>query len=73
LSKDHHTLGTHQKAPKRLYSFAGDGYFESFDYGKSWNRPRAGLKHHYLYGLAVDPADPNTIVVSDAGLSRIED
>ena len=61
---DTHTLSTHQKAPKRLYSSAGDGYFESFDYGESWNRPAAGLKHHYLYGLAVDPADPNTIVVS---------
>ena len=61
---DTHTLGTHQKAPKRLYSSAGDGYFESFDYGKSWNRPAAGLKHHYLYGMAVDPVDPNTIVVS---------
>src|SRR5215813_4738095 len=61
---DTHTLSTHQKAPKRLYSSAGDGYFERFDYGESWNRPAAGLKHHYLYGLAVDPADPNTIVVS---------
>jgi photosystem II stability/assembly factor-like uncharacterized protein len=61
---DTHTLSTHQKAPKRLYSSAGDGYFESFDYGKSWNRPTTGLEHHYLYGLAVDPADPNTIVVS---------
>ena len=28
---DTHTLSTHQKAPKRLYSSAGDGYFESFD------------------------------------------
>ena len=61
---DTHTLGTHQKAPKRLYSSAGDGYFESFDYSKSWSRPTAGLRHHYLYVLAVDPADPNTIVVS---------
>ena len=61
---DTHTLATHQKAPKCLYSSAGDGYFESFDYGESWKRPTAGLKHHYLYGLAVDPADPHTIVVS---------
>ncbi|MRN41102.1 MAG: glycosyl hydrolase [Nitrosopumilales archaeon] len=61
---DTHTLATHQKAPKSLYSSAGDGYFESFDYGESWKRPTAGLKHHYLYGLAVDPADPHTIVVS---------
>jgi hypothetical protein len=51
-------------APKRLYSSAGDGYFESFDYGESWKRPTAGLRHHYLYGLAIDSHDPNTVIVS---------
>ena len=61
---DTHTLATHWKAPKRLYSSAGDGYFESFDYGETWNRPIAGLKHHYLYGLAVDSQDPQTVIVS---------
>src|SRR5215212_5591230 len=61
---DTHTLSTHQKAPKRLYSSAGDGYFESFDYGESWNKPTAGLRHHYLYGLAVDSDDPQTVMVS---------
>ena len=40
---DTHTLATHKKMPKRLYSSAGDGYFESFDYGESWKRPRTGL------------------------------
>ena len=45
-------------APERLYSAAGDGYLDSFDYGESWKRPMAGLKHEYLVGLAVDPADP---------------
>src|ERR687890_1498847 len=61
---DTHTLSTHQKAPKRLYSSAGDGYFESFDYGESWKRPIAGLRHHYLYGLTVDSDDPQTVIVS---------
>ena len=61
---DTHTLVTHHKAPKRLYSSAGDGYFESLDYGESWSRPIAGLKHHYLYGLAVDSANPQTVIVS---------
>jgi hypothetical protein len=61
---DTHTLATHQKAPKRLYSSAGDGYFESFDYGESWNSPTEGLRHYYLYGLAVDSGDPNTVIVS---------
>jgi photosystem II stability/assembly factor-like uncharacterized protein len=61
---DTHTLATHLKAAKRLYSSAGDGYFESFDYGETWNKPIAGLKHHYLYGLGVDSQDPQTIIVS---------
>jgi photosystem II stability/assembly factor-like uncharacterized protein len=61
---DSHTLATHQKAPGRLYSSAGDGYFESLDYGETWNSPRAGLNHHYLYGLAVDCNNPEASVVS---------
>jgi photosystem II stability/assembly factor-like uncharacterized protein len=61
---DTHTLATHPKAPKRLYSSAGDGYFESFDYGESWKRLTEGLRHHYLYGLAVDSEDPNNVIIS---------
>jgi photosystem II stability/assembly factor-like uncharacterized protein len=61
---DTHTLVTHKKAPKRLYSAAGDGYFESFDYGESWNRYTEGLRHHYLLGLAVDLANPQNVIVS---------
>jgi hypothetical protein len=61
---DTHVLATHQKMPKRLYSSAGDGYFESFDYGESWKRSTVGLYHHYLGGLAVDSGDPQNIVVS---------
>jgi photosystem II stability/assembly factor-like uncharacterized protein len=61
---DTHTLATHPKAPRRLYSSAGDGYFESFDYGESWSRPMEGLKHSYLFGLAVDSGDPQNVIVS---------
>ncbi|MFL6509892.1 MAG: WD40/YVTN/BNR-like repeat-containing protein [Nitrososphaera sp.] len=61
---DTHTLATHRKAPKRLYSSAGDGYFESFDYGETWSSPIDGLNHHYLYGLVVDPGNPQNLVVS---------
>jgi photosystem II stability/assembly factor-like uncharacterized protein len=59
-----HTLVTHSKAPRRLYSAAGDGYFESFDYGESWIRPMEGLKYSYLYGLAVDSGNPQVVLVS---------
>jgi photosystem II stability/assembly factor-like uncharacterized protein len=61
---DSHTLVTHKKAPKRLYSSVGDSYFESFDYGESWINPIEGLRHHYLHGLAVDSTDPQTVTVS---------
>jgi photosystem II stability/assembly factor-like uncharacterized protein len=71
--KDTHTLAAHAAAPGRLYSAAGDGflepgwgYAESLDGGESWQRPDAGLRHHYLWSVAVDPANPETLVVTAA-------
>ena len=61
---DTHTAVTHPVAPGRIYSAAGDGYFESTDGGDSWRSPEDGLKHIYLVGVAVDPADPDTLIVS---------
>ena len=56
---DTHTLATHKKMPGQLYSAAGDGYFESYDYGQTWKRLVAGLDDdNYLLGLAVDSGDP---------------
>ncbi len=70
---DTHTLALHEDAPGRLYSAAGDGvlsagreYSQSPDGGATWERLSDGLGHHYLWGLAVDPADPDTAVVSAA-------
>jgi photosystem II stability/assembly factor-like uncharacterized protein len=63
---DTHTAATHSNAPGRVYSAAGDGYFESTDGGDSWRSPEDGLKHRYLVGIAVDPADPDTVIVSAA-------
>lgn len=71
--RDTHTLLTHQAAPGRVYSAAGDGimqrgmgYSESPDGGDTWRRYSEGLSRHYLWGMAVDPADPETVVVSAA-------
>jgi photosystem II stability/assembly factor-like uncharacterized protein len=62
---DTHTLATHKKVPGQLCSAAGDGYFESYDYGQTWKRLVAGLDdYNYLLGLAVDSGDPKTVVVS---------
>jgi hypothetical protein len=61
---DTHTAATQRLAEGRLYSAAGDGYFESFDGGESWLRMMDGLRQRYLVSVAVDPADPDTVVVS---------
>jgi len=61
---DTHTAATNPLAPGRIYSAAGDGYFESTDAGDSWRSPMDGLKHRYLVGVAVDPADPDAVMVS---------
>ncbi len=70
---DTHTLGLPPQRPGRIYSAAGDGFMqpgkgfvESQDGGTTWERPDTGLQHHYLWGLAVDPADPDTLVISAA-------
>ncbi|MGH2437718.1 MAG: WD40/YVTN/BNR-like repeat-containing protein [bacterium] len=63
---DTHSAATHKLAPSRVYSAAGDGYFESDDAGESWSRQVDGLQHRYLVGVAVDPADPNTVIISAA-------
>lgn len=70
---DTHTLVMHRLAPNRLYSAAGDGFMrpgngfvQSDDGGETWYRPDAGLNHHYLWSVASDPADPNTLVISAA-------
>jgi hypothetical protein len=69
---DTHTMATHRHMPGRLYSAAGDGYFESYDYGQSWNRSTAAvLRHHgYLFGLAIDAGDPQIVVVSASQWAR---
>ena len=63
---DTHTAATHRLAPNRVYSAAGDGYFESLDAGRKWARRMEGLRHRYLVGIAVDQEDPDTVMVSCA-------
>jgi len=67
---DTHTAATQPRAPGRVYSAAGDGYFESRDAGETWQRRVDGLRHHYLIGIAVDPEDPETVVASAAAGPR---
>jgi hypothetical protein len=58
-------MTTHKKMPGRLHSAAGDGYFESYDYGQTWKRSVVGLgDYDYLFSLAVDSGDPKFVIVS---------
>lgn len=74
--RDNHALATHPGAPDRVYATAGDGYAESGDAGATWQHPTEGLDHGYVWGLAVDPADPGRQYVSAAhgayGAHRVE-
>ena len=61
---DTHNLAASRRGPGRLYSSAGDGYFESNDYGETWNRKMRGLAQRYMYSVTVHPSDPDTVLVS---------
>ena len=67
---DAHTLRAHRLAPGRVYEAAGGGYAESRDGGATWRGEDDGLRHRYIWGLAVDPADPDTLVISAATSAR---
>ncbi len=74
--RDIHKLYTHTQAPERLYAALGDsflkehhlghGYAESVDNGETWEYIADGLEHHYVYHLAVDPHDPDTVLIAAA-------
>jgi len=71
--RDNHALATHPDAPDRVYAAAGDGFAESRDRGRSWRVVDAGLDHGYVWGVAVDPGDPETVLASaasDAGAAH---
>jgi hypothetical protein len=62
---DAHTLLTHPGAPGRFYESGGMFYAESLDGGSTWRRDLDGVPDEVRYfdGAAVDPADPETIVI----------
>jgi photosystem II stability/assembly factor-like uncharacterized protein len=61
---DTHELAVHRNAPDALRVSAGDGYFESDDGGATWQSPSTGLDVGYLRSVAIDPGQPNVVVVS---------
>jgi hypothetical protein len=67
---DTHELAIHPDRPDHLRIAAGDGYFESSDGGESWASPEAGMEVGYLRSVAIDPGNPDVVVVSGASGPR---
>lgn len=41
------------------------------DGGKTWNYLADGLKHHYAYHMAVNPTDPDNVIIATAANPHI--
>jgi len=64
---DCHSLTMNQFAKGRIYEAAGGGYAESVDYGERWETYNEGLgSYTYLVDVAVDSANPDSIIASGA-------
>lgn len=67
---DTHELAIHPDLPDSLRVAAGDGYYESDDGGATWRSPRSGLEVGYLRSVAIDPGQPDVVIVSAASSPR---
>ena len=68
---DCHTLTMTKQAKDRVYEAAGGGFAETTDGGKTWRTINNGLAPYtYLVDIAVDTADPDTIIASAAKSAR---
>ncbi|MDQ0253993.1 photosystem II stability/assembly factor-like uncharacterized protein [Evansella vedderi] len=64
---DCHTIKLHPTATERIYEAGGGGYAQSTDRGATWETQNDGLRNYsYLVHVAVDPGNPDTVVVSGA-------
>ncbi|MFB6080324.1 MAG: hypothetical protein ABEJ81_04940 [Haloferacaceae archaeon] len=64
--RDTHGMTTHPDASGRAWSAAGDGFFETADGGDSWTTAEDGLRGTYCWSVAVDPGDPDRLLLSSA-------
>lgn len=63
---DTHELAIHPGRTDTLRVSAGDGYYESRDGGATWTSPMDGLDVRYLRSVAIDPGNPEVVLVSGA-------
>ncbi|MFB6091658.1 MAG: WD40/YVTN/BNR-like repeat-containing protein [Haloquadratum sp.] len=70
MRRDTHSIAIHPEAPGRVRAAAGDGYAESDDGGETWTFPQDGLKHRYCWNVAIDPGDPDRVLLSAAASAQ---
>lgn len=63
---DTHGMATHPDRPDEAWLAAGDGHAHTVDGGETWEWPEAGLDRTYCWSVALDPGDPDTVVLSAA-------
>lgn len=63
---DTHGMATHPDRPGEAWVAAGDGHAYTSDGGETWDWPEEGLDRTYCWSVALDPADPETVVISAA-------
>lgn len=63
---DTHRLLADPLEPRRLFSAAGDGFFQSEDDGETWRRQDEGLEETYCWSLAISSGLPRVQVLSAA-------
>lgn len=61
---DAHAVLMHPIATERVYEAAGGGAAMSRDAGETWTEVDDGRDRHYVWGLALDPVDPDLWFVS---------
>lgn len=67
---DTHGMTTHPDRPDEAWVAAGDGHAHTTDGGETWQWPEAGLDRTYCWSVALDPEDPDTVVLSAASGPR---
>jgi photosystem II stability/assembly factor-like uncharacterized protein len=67
---DSHSVRTHPIALDRVYEAAGGGVAWSLDRGATWSELDDGMDRHYVWALAIDPADPDLWYVSATHSAR---
>lgn len=64
LERDVHQVVTVKSNPSSVYTATYDGFYASTDFGQIWEYLNNGKPNSYCRALAVNPADPNIILIA---------